>query len=101
MNLKKYFKKIIRLNRFQESCNKKYFKNKTFGESSKSRGVFGTHAEHLQWSFFVNILNGLLFSQYKLHHRSSTWLYIEIFKVKLKWSKSSPVLQRIAFLVGY
>ena len=49
MNLKKYFKKIIRLNRFQESCNKKYFKNKTFGESSKSRGVFETHA---------NIYNG-------------------------------------------
>ena len=25
---------------------------------------------------FSNILNGLQFSQYKLHHRSSTWLHI-------------------------
>ena len=39
----KYFKKIIRLNRFQEPYNEKSFK-KTFEESSKSRGVFRTHA---------------------------------------------------------
>ena len=54
----------------------------------------------------MNILNCFIFSQYKLHHRSSTGLVIyrppeniEIFKVKLRRSKSSRLLQRIAFLV--
>ena len=44
-------------------------KNKMFGEFSKSRGAF-----------FVNILNSLLFSQYKLRHRSLTGLYIGLQK---------------------
>ena len=52
-------------------------KNKTFEESSKSKGVFRTHASiYIRWSFFVNILNGFIFSQYTLHHRSSTGLFI-------------------------
>ena len=37
-------------------------------------------SKHLRWSFFVNVLNGLLFSQYKLHHRCSTGLYIGLWK---------------------
>ena len=32
-------------------------------------------------AFFVNILNGLLFSQYKLHHRFSTGLYMDLWKI--------------------
>ena len=48
----------------------------------------------------MNILNDLLFWGKKLHHRLG---YIqasenlEIFKVKLSWSKPSRLLQRIAF----
>ena len=71
----------------------------------KSRGVFRTQPSIYDGAFFVNILNGLLFSQYKLHHRCSTGHEnvrasenIKIFKVKLSWSKSSRFLQRVAFL---
>ena len=53
-------------------------KNKTFEESSKSRGVFRTHASIHDGTFFVNILNGFIFSQYKLHLGSSTGLYIDL-----------------------
>ena len=50
----------------------------------------------------MNILKKLQFVQYKLHHRLSTGLYtglqnIEIFTVKLSWSKLSRLLQHIAF----
>ena len=43
---------------------------------------------------FVNIPNGLLFSQ-----KNSITDAIEIFKVKLNWSKSLRLLQRVALLV--
>ena len=51
-------------------------------------------------AFFKNKINGLLFWQYKLHHRCLTGLYmvsenIKIFKGKLNWSKLSRLLQRI------
>ena len=39
-----YHKKLVRLNRFQESYNEKSVKKKTIEKSSKSRGVFRTHA---------------------------------------------------------
>ena len=52
-------------------------KHKTFEERfSKSRDVFRTHASIYAGAFFMNILNGFIFSQYKLHHRCSTGLYI-------------------------
>ena len=38
-------------------------RSKIFEESSKSRGVFRTKASIYDGVFFVNILNGLLFSQ--------------------------------------
>ena len=50
---KKYFKKIIRLNRFQELIMKDPLKNKTFEESSKSRGVFRTHASIYDGAFLL------------------------------------------------
>ena len=34
----------------------------------------------LRGSFFVNILSGFIFPQYKLHHRSSTGLHIGLWK---------------------
>ena len=43
-------KKKKRLNRFQKPNNEKSFK-KTFGESSKSRGVFRTHASIYDGAF--------------------------------------------------
>ena len=43
-------KKKKRLNRFQEPNNEKSFK-KTFGESSKSTGVFRTHASIYDGAF--------------------------------------------------
>ena len=46
----KYFKKIIRFNRFPEPYNEKFFKN-TFGESTKSRDVFRTHASIYNGAF--------------------------------------------------
>ena len=54
----------------------------------------------------MNILNGLLFLQWKLLHRCSTGLYIglwniENFSVKLRWSRSSLLLQRVASLVVF
>ena len=64
-------------------------------------------SKHLRWSFFVNILNGSLFSQYKLHHRCSTGLghiktyeNVEIFRVN-QLLKSSQLLQRVAFLANF
>ena len=47
----KYFKKITRLNRFQQPYNEKSLKKKTFEESPKSRGVFRTHASIYDGSF--------------------------------------------------
>ena len=64
-------------------------------------------SKHLRWSFFVNILNGSLFSQYKLYHRCSTGLgniktyeNVEIFRVN-QLLKSSQLLQRVAFLANF
>ena len=90
------------MNTFQEPYNEKYFQEiKRLKRLQKAEA----YLEPKQTSTikrFVNILNSLLFSQYKLHQRSSTpenIENIEIFKVKLRWSKSPRLLQRIAFLV--
>ena len=72
---KKYFKKITRLNRFQEP-NEKSFKKIKRLKSLQKTAAYLEPMRHLRWSFLVNILNGLIFSQCKLHHRSSTGLYI-------------------------
>ena len=79
-------------------------RNKTFEELSKSRGVFRTQ---------VSIYDGALgknLTDYYFCHKSFiidvrlSYIYacenIEIFKVKLKWSKSSRLLLRVAFLVS-
>ena len=71
------------------------FKKNVCRVLKKQRCIYNP-CEHLRWSFSVNILNGFIFSQYKLHHRSSTGLYIGPLKMR---SKSSRLLQRIAFLV--
>ena len=73
------FKKMIRLNRFQEPYNEKSFKKNVWRVFKKQRCIYNP-CEHLRWSFSVNILNGFIFSQYKLHHRSSTGLYIGLWK---------------------
>ena len=75
-------------------------KSRTFEESSKSRGVFRTQASMYDGAFLWIYLTAC----YMLHHRCSAWLYIgskniEIFKVKLSCSKSSRLLQHVAFLV--
>ena len=52
-------------------------------------------SKDLQWSAFVNTLNGLLFSQ-----QIVDWVTYKPPKIlKLRWCKSSRLLQRIAFLV--
>ena len=72
----------------------------------KKQGCIWNTCKHLRWSFSVNILNGCIFSQCKLPiidlRPGYIWASenIEIFKVKLRWSKSSRLLQRIAFLVS-
>ena len=76
-------------------------KNRTFEES---RRCIQNPCKHLRWSFLVNILNDFIFSQLgsitdlRLGYILASEK-IEIFKVKLRWSKSSRLLQRIAFLV--
>ena len=97
-------KKIIRLNRFQEPCNEKPLKNRAFDESSKSRGVFRTHANIYDRVFLWIFLSALFFRNIssiidlRLGYIQASE-NIEIFKVKLGWSKSSRLLQHIAFLV--
>ena len=50
--------------------------------------------KHLRWSFLWIYLK-----VYYFHNKSSIIDVIAIFKVKLRWSKSSQLLQRVAFLV--
>ena len=69
----------------------------------KSWGVFGTQASIYE-AFFVKIVNNLFFSQKnfiidaRLGSKEASKTN-EILKTKLKWSKSSWLLQRLAFVV--
>ena len=56
----KYFKKN---NRFQEPYNVKYFKEMKRLKSLQKAETYLEGRKHLRWSFFVNILNRLLFLQ--------------------------------------
>ena len=47
----KYRNRCYRNNRFQESYNVKHLRNRTFKESSKSRGVFRTQASIYDGAF--------------------------------------------------
>ena len=60
-------------------ANEKSFQKNVWRVFKKQRCIYNP-CEHLRWSFSVNILNGFIFSQYKLHHRSSTGLYIGLWK---------------------
>ena len=71
---------------------------------SKSGGVIRIQASSYDGALFVKIVYDLLLSQ-KIFI-IDVWLgsklaseNIEIFKMKLRWSKSSSLLQRVAFLV--
>ena len=57
----KNFKEIIDLSSLK---NAKYFKETKRSKSLlKAQAYLENPSEHLWWSFFVNIFNGLLFSQ--------------------------------------
>ena len=71
------FDELKEVKYFEETTD---FKSKLLEESSESRGVFRTQANIYDGAFFVNILNCLLFSQKKLHHRCLTGLYIALRK---------------------
>ena len=93
----------VRLNRFQEQW-KFLWKNKAFEESSKCRGVFRTNASIYDGAFLWVYLSALYFRNISSIidlRLGYIWASenIDIFKVKLRWSKSSRLLQRIAFLV--
>ena len=93
----------LRLNRFQEQW-KFLWKNKAFEESSKCRGVFRTNASIYDGAFLWVYLSALYFRNISSIidlRLGYIWASenIDIFKVKLRWSKSSRLLQRIAFLV--
>ena len=92
---KKYLKKIIRLNRFQDPYTEKSFKKiKRLKSLQKRRRVFRTHASI---DFFANILNGFIFLQYELHHRSSTRLCLGLWKY---WDfKSEAKVEQIIAIV--
>ena len=72
---------------------KNTLKNKTFGESSKSRGVFRTHANIYDGAFLWIYLTAYYFRNIssiidlRLGYIQASE-NIEIFKTKLKWSKS-------------
>ena len=93
------------MNRFQEPCNEKSFeKKKAFEKSSKSSGVFRTHARIYNGAFLWIYLSALYYRNISSIidlRLGYIWACenIEIFKVKLRWRKSSRLLQRIAFLV--
>ena len=82
------------MNRFQEPYNEKYFLKKTF------EGVFRTQGSIFDGTFLWIYLTAYYFCN-KVSTIDLRLGYIEIFKVKLRWSKSSWLLQRIAFLVLY
>ena len=65
------------MNRFQELHNEKYFKEIKRLKSLQKAEAYLEPKQTSTMKLFVNILNSLLFSQYKLHHRSSTSENIE------------------------
>ena len=81
-------------------------KKKNVWRVLKKQRCIQNPCKHIRWSFSVNILNGFIFLQCKLPiidlRPGYIWASenIEIFKVKLQRSKSSRLLQRIAFLVS-
>ena len=73
----KYFNKN---NRFQEFYNVKYFKEiKRLSLQVKAEAYLEPKRASTM-ELFVNILNGLLFLQQKLHHKCSSGLYICLLK---------------------
>ena len=63
---------------FKLFCSSQWNRNKTFEETSKSRGVFRTR-EHLRWKCLWVFLIAYYFG-YKPNHRRSTGLYIGLRK---------------------
>ena len=57
----KYFKKIIRLNRFQEPDNEKSFLKKRLKSLQKTRDVFRTHASIYDEAFLRIYLTALYY----------------------------------------
>ena len=81
--LKRFFRKVLQKLRSAFLLKLRFLKIRLF-------------VTWLMCLFFVNILNGLLYWQQNVHHRCSIRLYIN-----LRWSTSSRLLQRIAFLVSF
>ena len=103
---KKYLKKITRLNRFQDPYTEKSFKKiKRLKSLQKRRRVFRTHASICDGAFLRIYLTALYFCNMssiidlRLGYVQASE-NIEILKVKLRQSKSSRLLRRIAFLVS-
>ena len=88
----KYFK---RNSRFQERYNVNYFKERNRLKSLQKAEAYLEAKQASTMELFVNILNGLLF----FYNGSSIIAAIEIFKVKLRWSRSSRLLKRLVFVV--
>ena len=79
----------MRLNRFQGPYNEKSFKKiKRFEESSKSRGVFRTHASIYDGAFMWMYLTALYFCSISSIIVPSTGLYIGLWKY---WDFQSEV----------
>ena len=73
---KKYFSKNNKIERFHKPYNEKSFKKIRCLKSLQKAEAYLEPTRASTMELFVNILNGFIFSQYKLHHRSSTRLYI-------------------------
>ena len=75
--------------RFQEPYN-------AYKTSLQKERLIWNPSEHLPWSFHVNIVNRLLFSQYKLHHRCSTGLYMGLWNFQSEAKLEQIVLIYVA-----
>ena len=71
----------LKNNRFQEPYNEKSFnKIKRLKSLKKVEVYLEPMPAFTMGGFFVNLLNGFILSQYKFHHRSSTGLYIGLWR---------------------
>ena len=98
---RKYF---TRNNRFQESFNVKYFKKIKRLKSLQVKAVSYLEPKRASlMKLFVNIVNCYFRNKNSIIKVKLGYIQvfenIEIFKVKLRWSKSSRLLQRLVFLV--
>ena len=91
---------------FDELAEVKYLKEMKGLKSLKVKEEAYLEPEQASMmKFFVKIVNDVLLSPKKLHHRYSrrflkkTSQNNEIFTTKLRWIKSSWLLQRVVFLV--